>query len=628
MPLCVFLALVCVEVRQGRLLARSPDWLITPLTTPTTFTTNHAGREFTLENGLISRKFYLSSNLACISYKNLTTGAEFLRAVKPEARIKLNGIWYDVGGLRGQPDYGYLDTAWLPAMTNSPTAFQFTGFTVSKPVARYFWQPKHNVAPADWPPDGLVLNLEFIPPVTLTALRGLRVTVHYEMLAGLPALSKWITIKNDSGGTVRVDGCESEHLAVTQDQAHRFHLESDYAFHTMNTTDRAADPDYVTRAGVNGPDLGFPDRGLLVKSHFPMGPAAVLDTRGTFDSFVTFELLHDSDDAERRALARRRMYRVISPQITENPIFMHVRRGDSDSIRKAVDQCAETGFEMVIITFWSGFDMNNEDPAYIARLKSDFDYAHGKGIKIGGYVLFCTTASKGPEFDAVEPTTGKPFESVCLGSAYTDRYFERLYRFMDATGMDVIETDGPYHGYKCASPRHKYHRGLEDSQWVNWKKQVEFFHECRRRGIFINAPDWYFLNGANKNAMGYREENWSLPRDLQIVIARQNIFDGTWDKTASMGWMMLPLVEYHGGGPAATIEPLSEHLDAYGMHLAQNFGAGVQSCYRGPRLYDTPETKAVVKKWVDFYKQHRPILDSDFLHLRRPDGRDSMSTPA
>jgi hypothetical protein len=89
-----------------------------------------------------------------------------------------------------------------------------------------------------------------------------------------------------------------------------------------------------------------------------------------------------------------------------------------------------------------------------------------------------------------------------------------------------------------------------------------------------------------------------------------------------MGWMFVPLVEYHGGGPAATIEPLKDHLDHYETRLANLFGAGVQACYRGPRLYDAPETRAVVKRWVDFYKAHRAILDSDLIHLRRPDGRD------
>ena len=119
--------------------------------------------------------------------------------------------------------------------------------------------------------------------------------------------------------------------------------------------------------------------------------------------------------------------------------------------------------------------------------------------------------------------------------------------------------------------------------------------------------------------MGYRESNWSLPRWRQILIARQNIFDGTYLKPPSMGWMFVPLVEYHGGGAAATLEPLSEHLTEYEWHLALNFGGGVIACYRGPRLYDTDKTKAVVKKWVDFYTKYRAILTSDIIHVRRPD---------
>jgi alpha-galactosidase len=50
-------------------------------------------------------------------------------------------------------------------------------------------------------------------------------------------------------------------------------------------------------------------------------------------------------------------------------------------------------------------------------------------------------------------------------------------------------------------------------------------------------------------------------------------------------------------------------------------GSGVQAAYRGPRLYDSEETRAVVKKWVDFYKEHRKILESDIIHVRRADGR-------
>ena len=47
--------------------------------------------------------------------------------------------------------------------------------------------------------------------------------------------------------------------------------------------------------------------------------------------------------------------------------------------------------------------------------------------------------------------------------------------------------------------------------------------------------------------------------------------------------MFLPLVEYHGGGAAATFEPLEKNLKAYEWALAQYFGAGVMACYRGFR---------------------------------------------
>lgn len=106
------------------------------------------------------------------------------------------------------------------------------------------------------------------------------------------------------------------------------------------------------------------------------------------------------------------------------------------------------------------------------------------------------------------------------------------------------------------------------------------------------------------------------------MLGRQNIYDATWTKTPTMGWMFVPLTEYQGGGAAATLEPLKDHLPDYEAHLINNLACGVQACYRGPRLYDTDATRDLVKKWVAWFKQHRAILESDVVHLRRPDGRD------
>ena len=188
--------------------------------------------------------------------------------------------------------------------------------------------------------------------------------------------------------------------------------------------------------------------------------------------------------------------------------------------------------------------------------------------------------------------------------------------------LDLLEHDGPYPGDLCASTNHPGHRGLADSQWANWRMSADLYAWCRERGVYVNQPDYYFLSGGNKTAMGYREDNWSLPRAQQLIHARQNIFDGTWSKPQTAGWMFVPLTEYQGGGAAATIEPLHEHLDAYDGHLANTLGAGVQACWRGPRLYDTDETKTLVRNWVSWYREYRDILESDIIPCRRADGRD------
>jgi hypothetical protein len=140
--------------------------------------------------------------------------------------------------------------------------------------------------------------------------------------------------------------------------------------------------------------------------------------------------------------------------------------------------------------------------------------------------------------------------------------------------------------------------------------------------VYVNAPDWYFLDGTNKIALGYREVNFSLPREQQKIINRQNIYDGTWEKTPSMGWGFVPLTRYQGGGPEAVLEPLNEHLRDYEQLMVQYYGAGIQACYRGPRLFDTDATKLLVQRTIEWYKKYRQILNSDIIHLRRADGRD------
>ena len=86
--------------------------------------------------------------------------------------------------------------------------------------------------------------------------------------------------------------------------------------------------------------------------------------------------------------------------------------------------------------------------------------------------------------------------------------------------------------------------------------------------------------------------------------------------------MLMPLYQYHSGGDEAVFEPLQDHLTSYSFGLGQYFGGGVSACYRGTRLYDNDATRAVVKQWVKFYKDHRQILNGDIVHVARPTMQD------
>ena len=69
------------------------------------------------------------------------------------------------------------------------------------------------------------------------------------------------------------------------------------------------------------------------------------------------------------------------------------------------------------------------------------------------------------------------------------------------------------------------------------------------------------------------------------------------------------------------MEPFSEHFKCWEWTLATYLGTGYGTCYRGSRLYDTPEVQAMVTKWMGFWSKYRTILTADIIHVKRPDGQ-------
>jgi hypothetical protein len=207
---------------------------------------------------------------------------------------------------------------------------------------------------------------------------------------------------------------------------------------------------------------------------------------------------------------------------------------------------------MVILSFGSGFDVENRDRQSIQDWKRVNEYATEKGIELGGYSLLSSRKVGGGN-DIVSPAGQQPTHGSCpaLTSAWGQQYFDTLYEFFKETGFRILEHDGSYPGDIDVTERLPLQAGKLDSRWAQWRVITQFYGWCRENGIYLNVPDYYYLSGSSKCGMGYREVNWSLPREEQVLHTRQNIFDGTKTKSPTMGWMFVPLTEYHGGGEAA-----------------------------------------------------------------------------
>lgn len=602
--------------------ANGADWLLdsSPYRAEIKFTHEN---DLVLSNGLAERRFRLSPNLTTVSFKNLVTGEELVRAVSPEAVVELDGKPYPVGGMTGAPVANYLKEDWFGKMTAIPDSYRYRRWESGEIEERFPYKRNETWLTRDlpWPPKGKRLRLFFDPPETESETPLPSVEIRYEIYDGIPLLSKRVYVRyadKDVPHTCTVTGCTVERIRIAEeDAAYHYNIlaTSDYTFGTVHPIGYIKDPVYPTQVSYTY------DTRCVLSASYPLGPAQTVSANEEFESFGVYELLWDTHDRERRGLEERRMMRTLAPWIAENPLMFHKLQADPDAIREGIEQCRETGFETLIMSFGSGFNLESRDEEYHRLYKTLSREAKEAGIALGGYSLTSSRDAEDVSDNVVNPAPCFA-RGPCLGSVWGAGYIQGLKDFMEEAEFGIFENDGPYPGDFCESAEHPGHRAKEDSVWNQFRAERDFYRWCRGRGIYLNQPDNYFLDGGSKSGMGYRETNWSLPRAEQVIIERQNIYDGTWNKNVSAGWMFVPLAQYHGGGEAATIEPLSEHLDHYDARFADLIGAGVQACWRGPRLYDTDATKAVVVKWVSFYKKYRTVLNADLIHLRRADGRD------
>eukprot|EP01061_Rhynchopus_euleeides_P012170 TRINITY_DN21794_c0_g1_i1.p1 TRINITY_DN21794_c0_g1~~TRINITY_DN21794_c0_g1_i1.p1 ORF type:complete len:724 (+),score=276.15 TRINITY_DN21794_c0_g1_i1:54-2225(+) len=631
-------AAILAAVLHSCVADRGSDWLVDKVNDQAKVYLD--GSDIVISNGLVMRRFATQPAFGTVDVRlNATTkmGGEqsLFRAVKPEGTVVLDNVAYSVGGLEQDDGFiAYCNRTEMSLKRREGT-FTYVNHTISAPVAPFPWTPgtRHSSTLYSWPPQGVTLTVNFVAPPNAPRVN---VAVHYQVVNGLPVLQKWMTITS-AGDTVTVNRATVELLAVMPrwgmyfehgsympgsdgegaaqlgnplpllhaktDQAHV--AECQWVDDYPNSVDSVPNcPECVHDMGAVEP---------LLNCSYTLGPGAVVSPQETFESFQVLALIADSAELERHTLSRHRMTQMLAPHTTENPVFFHGTNSSAAGVRAAIDQMAEVGFELFIFSFGSGFNLESDDPKYLAEIKSLVDYAKAKGIEVGGYDLICL--DRGNSIKAEWRAIGNE-GNACFASGFYDYLHERISSFVDSTGLAFLETDGPYGGGSCSSTSHEHHHNEEDSVYRQTQLQNTFYHEMRAQNVYINQPDNYFFQGGNRDAMGYAEKQYSLPRWRDLSISRMGLYDDLYRHLPTQGWMFVPLVDYEGGGPDAWFQ---EHEEEYEWALAQYLGAGTAACYRGPVPYTTDSMKARLQKWISFYKKHRETVVQPVVHLRRPD---------
>lgn len=201
------LALSCaLAAAQAQLI---DDWLVTPPSAwPAPTFERNADASWTLSNGLVSRTFVFEPAFGTVDFFSHARGASLLRAIDVEGYIGLDGTVYPLGGIiqTGSYYHAYLNRSDTGIQVN-PGGWNATGWALGPPTAPFPWTPGTRGSPADapWPPVGLTLSVTLAAPASAPpAHRAVSVTLHYQLVVGVPLLTQWVSVNSTGAAAAGV----------------------------------------------------------------------------------------------------------------------------------------------------------------------------------------------------------------------------------------------------------------------------------------------------------------------------------------------------------------------------------------------------------------------------------------
>ncbi|HIT52999.1 MAG TPA: hypothetical protein IAD07_03575 [Candidatus Fimivicinus intestinavium] len=531
-----------------------------------------------LSNGLLQRTV---EKIGCrtVSFENLRKGCELAAEACPDFEV------YAAGKCYCACDMAFESCRIAPCLERVP--FQRSATMTSD---------------APYPPPGKAVEL-----VYRMEKPALQVTVRYEIYDGMPVIMKRVSVANHGTETVVVDNICTEILKTGAFPDGLF-VDSDFD----STTDFIGLDFNAYAKNYARCRHGVLEVAPAQRMNVTLGPGECVD------SITAFELLFETDYYEHRLIEVKEMYRRIAPWCTDNVLFFHLISNSARAIRCAADQCAEVGLEMVIQSFGSGVNMESHSDRYLNRIRRAYDYGHARGLRMGAYTLAYVKNYRPVRGNEALNHDGSHI-CRCLATEWFEKYKNDILNFIDRTGADAVEIDGPYGMMACSGGKTHLHDDFTDSQYKQWKTSVlDWYREIKSRGVYINAPDWHFLNGTNRTGVGYEEIAFSERREEQLVTSRIYYYKGTFSKNPSQGWGFLPLNVYHGGGKDAMFCPTDRNAFAFDWAMAQITASGVWPTIRGKKVYDSDTGKQILKKWITIFKRYRQVLNGVTVHFLPP----------
>lgn len=552
------------------------NWVVCGENTPAEIT--HSAGKIVLQNGLIRREIEIE-DCKTISFFNYQKNIELINTAHGDFGMSVNGKGY------------------------STEAFDFIEYRLVTCEERVPYKKSPTMTyEGVYPPAGKAIELCYKGKELPLSL-----TIRYEIYDGMPVIMKRLTVKNIGKEAVTVDNIAPDVMCITENRDTLF-VDSDY-----NSTTQFLGLN-IQKYAKNYARYRYEI--LEVAPLYRMN--VKLSTEEELSSICAYELLFGTDYYEHRLIEVKEMYRRIAPWSTDNVLFFHLISNSSRTIRKAVDQCKEVGLEMIIQSFGSGVRMESGKERYLNRIKKAYEYGHEKGLRMGAYTLAYVKNYRPVKGDEALNHDGSHI-CRCLACDWAEQYMKNVIRFIDRTGADAVEIDGPYGMLMCSGGKTHRHDDFTDSQYKQWKSSVvDWYKQLKERGIYINAPDWHFLNGINRCGVGYEEIAFSEKRAEQLITSRIYYYKGTFDKNPSQGWGFLPLNVYHGGGKDAMFFPTEQNAFEFDWAMAQITASGVWPTIRGKKVYDSQTGKEIFKKWVGIFKKYREVLNGITIHFMPP----------